>query len=367
MSLINSLTIKQHGSFLRTYVGILLLCLLANLSAHAKSIDNESKLTKTLTYTLGPLKIDKMMGAMHGPVLKQAMNENQTTINKDVWEAVWIKSFQVEVANGISQPEDSSLEFLCHAWLTMGTTQRNDERLLTVSQGMAEMRLPEGFGIRLSNLAEAAVSAQALNDNNAPESNVTYHITVKYITDLDAQEIKLKNLRTVTAAIRAEDAAEPFLSLPTNGNKDNKICAGKGVSFLVPPGRHEYITKLHATHPLSQGGIIHAIKLHLHAYGESMSLVDETAGKTLWQGKADNAKNKALITHVDDYNSSEGIELDPTHRFAVKAVYNNPTKVNAEAMAVLRIYIADTVEAKQPAGSRLMSYPVKSPPSPTLP
>lgn len=358
MSLKNLLTIKkEHVSFLRTCVGVLLLCLFANVSAQANAIDAEVKRTRTLIYTLGPLKIDKMMGAMHGPVLKQTMSENQDSIN----EAVWIKSFQVDVANGMSRPEDS-LEFLCHAWLTMGTVQRNDERLLTVSQGMAEMRLPTGYGIRLSSLTEAAVSAQALNDNNAPESNVIYHITVKYITDSDAQELKLKNLRTVTAAIRAEDAAEPFLSLATSGNKDNKICAGKGVSFLVPPGRHEYTTKLNAIHPLSQGGIIHAIKLHLHAYGESMSLVDETTGQTLWQGKADNAKNKALITHVDDYNSSEGIALNPAHRFAVKAVYNNPTKVNAEAMAVLRIYIADTIEANQPTGSRLMSYPVKNEP-----
>ncbi len=312
-----------------------LLCCLLPLPALAAA--DEASVTRTAVYELGSLRIDSLMGAMHGPVLKQSMSGGMQAPEGPLW----IKSFKVDILGGMSRPEDS-LEFLCHAWVEMGGNKPGDERLLTVSQGMAEMRFPSGYAARVEDLQGATISAQALNDNMVQPRDVSYRVTIKYISEADAEELRLKNLRTVTAAINAGDAVKTFLAKTTVGERNGKICSDKGVSFLVPPGRHEYETKLDQGHPLTrQGGTIHAIKLHLHAYGESMSLIDQTTGKTIWEGKAQNAQDRALITHVDDYNSAEGIALEPGHRYAVRAVYANKSKEPVEAMAVLRIYLAD--------------------------
>lgn len=296
---------------------------------------DEAAVTKTLTYTLGPLRISGLMEAMSGPVLQQPMQSLPEAAG-----TIWVKSFKVSVLNGMSQPDDS-LEFLCHAWLTSRGASARDERLLTVSQGMDEMKFPPGFATRLPNLADATVMAQALNDNNATARDISYRVTVRYIADADAARLKLKHLRTITAAIDAGDAVQTFIANTTIGGENKKICADKGASFLVPPGRHVYLTRLNLNHGLSQGGSIHAIKLHLHAYGESMRLLDLTDNKTVWEGKAQNAKGKALILHVDDYNSAAGLKLTPGHLYGVEATYDNPTTEPVEAMAVLRLYLAD--------------------------
>lgn len=315
---------------------ILALWLLLALPAYAAPALDETGATQTLTYTLGPLRIEGLMEAMTGPVLKEEMR----TIAANVEGPVWIKSFKVTTLDGMSQPDDS-LEFLCHAWLTAKSSSPLDEHLLTISQGMDEMKFPPGYGVRLDSIDDAAVMAQALNDNNVSPRDVRYRITIRYIPEKEAVALGLKHLRTVTAGIDARDAVQTFIANTTIGGDNKKICADRGASFLVPPGRHEYRTVLNTGHRLQHGGTIHAIKLHLHAYGTGMSLVDETTGQAIWQGKARNAQGKALITHVDDYNSAKGLQLTAGHRYAVTAVYDNQTKESVEAMAVLRIYVSD--------------------------
>jgi hypothetical protein len=94
---------------------------------------------------------------------------------------------------------------------------------------------------------------------------------------------------------------------------------------------------------------IHNIKVHLHRFGQSIALIDETTGKTLWTGKA--SYEGGQISAVSSYSSSEGIEVRPDHSYRVVAEYYNWTQENASGMAVLRTYVAPEEENVTKAAS----------------
>jgi hypothetical protein len=86
---------------------------------------------------------------------------------------------------------------------------------------------------------------------------------------------------------------------------------------------------------------IHFIKLHLHAYGESLALIDKTDGKTLWKGWGESDVAQDALTKTDFYSSTEGLKIKASHQYELVTVYNNTTKHPVDAMAVLRLYVSD--------------------------
>ena len=234
--------------------------------------------------------------------------------------------------------------------MVLGKASGGDQHMMTVSEGLDEMKFPPGFAAKVENTpSNAYILAQALNNNDNIDKNLSYKLTVGYLDDAAAEKYKIQPLRTVSVAVMGKDAEK------VNGGKSSEICrgqdeyasptVGKGVTpsvvhFDVPPGRHEYRSLIDKGSSFYLGGTIHYIKLHLHPYGESISLVDKTAGKTLWQGKVSTAAGRAALTDVDYYSSAEGIVIDTTHDYEVVSVYNNTTNKLTDAMAVLRVYIS---------------------------
>ena len=124
--------------------------------------------------------------------------------------------------------------------------------------------------------------------------------------------------------------------------KDGEMCQadagtqdGQAVHFLVPPGRHK-CSRVYPKGAFSEDTSIHFIKVHLHQYGQSISLVDKTANKVLWQGHAKTEKNQ--IESVDYYSNSDGIQIFANHDYEIVSEYWNKSTKNADGMAVLRMY-----------------------------
>ena len=330
----------------RDILSVALCSLALSASADAQETQAQSPAVKTSSHILGPVHVREKYISMTGPVV-----QGSATLEGPVW----VTGFRVDVLN--DKGESESPEYLCHAWVTLGNRfALADQKMMTISEGLEEMTFPPGFAIRLENAPNnIALLAQALNNNEKVDKKLSYKLTVSYVDDNAAKEQGLRNLRTISVAVMAKDA---------NPSGSSEICrtqdetagvsmteGGKSlVHFDVPPGRHEYKSVIPKDSPLYAGGTIHFIKLHLHPYGESITLTDKTTGETLWAGKAQMAADgRAVLTDTDHYASAEGLKIDTSHEYEISSVYNNTTDKVTDAMAVLRLYVADAEkEGAQP-------------------
>jgi hypothetical protein len=120
-------------------------------------------------------------------------------------------------------------------------------------------------------------------------------------------------------------------------------CNGENFSghWLVPPGKHNYPAIQNGQLALTKDIKVHYIWMHLHPYGESMSLKDKTTGKIIWTGKAKNIGDKAVVLETDHFSSSEGVWLYKNHQYEVLTTYNNRTSKKIDAMALLYMYYSE--------------------------
>ncbi len=324
---------------LKTWAIVAGICLMPML---AQAADTEQSLMRKSTFDLGPVHIDRKYISMTGPV-----RTDKVSLMPGAAEGkLWVKGFRVDIADDKGAPQSS--EYLCHAWLELDKSGARGQQLLTISEGLDEMTFPDGYAMPVINRTDnAGLMAQALNNNEGTDKQLTYKLTVSYLDDAAARQLKITPLRGITAAVMAKDA---------NTGSGTEICRAedgilapppaKGetpsiVHFDVPPGRHEYTSIIPRSNEIYQGGAVHYIKLHLHPYGESVSLIDKTTGKTLWTGHVKTGDRRVLLTDVDYYSSAEGFTIDPAHEYAVKTIYNNTTDKLTDAMAVLRVYLSD--------------------------
>ena len=316
---------------------------------------------RTKEFILGPIDVSKVYPSMTGPTLREQTNLDNHQSGSTY---SWITSYSTEVEDNEGAPE--SLQYLCHAWALVGG--QSTHQLMTISQGMPEMVLPAGYAIQIPNKENTLLlSAQVLNDDPETNKRLRYKMTFHYFNDAEAKKLGIKPLRQISLFVNAADVnqaktaegllcdhgeeagalANAQMSLPTS--TDTAAHAGSMTSakndpslFYVPPGHHEYHSPVPKNSPYYvNSGVIHFIKLHLHAYGTSVALIDKTIGRTIWQGSGQDEDGKAVLAKTDFYSDSTGIRIDPSHDYEIMTTYDNTSSQPVDAMAVLRLYVAD--------------------------
>ena len=121
--------------------------------------------------------------------------------------------------------------------------------------------------------------------------------------------------------------------------------------WIVPPGRSEEHTNVTRWMNLPFDTRLHFAAIHVHPYAESLELRDLTTKKTVFKSIAHNRKNGIGLDAVDNYSSIEGKPLYKSHSYELISVYNNPTSVNSDSMAVMLLFLDDK-EFKKPAPAR---------------
>lgn len=242
---------------------------------------------------------------------------------------LWLKSMSVEVLD--QNGKLASLEYLCHAWAGFPQEESDWERI-TISQGLGEIRFPEGYGLKFLN-TKVHLLAQELNDTPGKiDKRIQYRFTFRYLSDVAAKKLKLRTLQSDTFNVRVPESEVDHGAIPTPPQD-------RGIHFYVPPGRHEYHQAL-VKQPALANTRIHFIKVHLHPYGESVELFDKTAKKSVWKGLAQMDPKRPVILSVESYSSSEGLRVYSDHEYEVIGVYNNTTDHPVDAMALLRVQYA---------------------------
>jgi len=123
--------------------------------------------------------------------------------------------------------------------------------------------------------------------------------------------------------------------------------------WIVKPGREENHTPVTKLLALPFDTTIHHIAVHLHPFAESLTLVDKTTGKVVYEAKTEQlGAGKIGLAHVDSFSSEEGIPVYKDHEYELVSVYNNTTNEEQDSMAVMLLYLLDKEFARAPlAGS----------------
>jgi hypothetical protein len=100
--------------------------------------------------------------------------------------------------------------------------------------------------------------------------------------------------------------------------------------YFVPPGRDEKQTTFEA--PFD--GEIHFLGTHVHPYGVSIELFNESRGESVWKGtrKRDSSGPSGAM---EVFSSRKGYAVHAGETYRVTAVYENPTPDPIDAMAGL--------------------------------
>jgi hypothetical protein len=368
-----------------------------------------SKQVLSPTYT-----IDKIYRSMEGPSSVQKVYLG----NPDKPELIWITGVRTEMV-GEDGKTAQLPELMCHVNVDLDAARHQAmlgikrpvaARLVTLSQGMLEAKVPAGFGFPIVSNEPLVLFTQVLNHNIAKPGNikVRHRVTFDYVRDSDlAQPLKaLFNVGAsgsvlldspnalatsmpgmpgmpgmgagsapnplaidagahgATSSVAADTGAHGASCLllprapnaPAGGGADYVDPSGRHLTghWVVPPGRqvnHSDITWFMA---LPYDTVLHYAAVHLHPFAESLTLRDLTTDETVFASKAQGPRKGVGLTHVDTFSSQKGIPLYKNHKYELISVYENPTKHTYDSMASIFLGLEDP-EFERPTAATLES------------
>jgi hypothetical protein len=257
------------------------------------SIRTDYGLSSEVHFSTGLVELEPGVLAHHLP---QAM--------KEFWfeEAVWVIGYKTDLIH--QRGSHPSGNYLCH---TFFSDQRVDQREDNEIRGIysdaftPEVRLPEGFGIRLS-AGERLHWMPMFNNRGDESARVEMKVTMTLIR---ARDLK-KPLRPLYASLRSVET--PHL-------------------YFVAPGHDER----QAMFTLSFDGRIHFLGTHIHPYGVSIELYNMTRQERVWKGGRKSDPGGSM----EVYSSSDGYPIRAGDTYKITAIYENPEAGKIDAMAGL--------------------------------
>ncbi|MCC5025015.1 MAG: hypothetical protein J6386_20475 [Candidatus Synoicihabitans palmerolidicus] len=346
-----------------------LLLALASSMARARLIEKKVILAPVFT-------IDKIHRSMMGP---SAMQEFSLTTT-DEPELLWMVSFRAEMVNA-DGTELLPQEYMCHSNLDIDIAAYRQlmewekvasPRLFTLSQGQFEVKFPAGFGIPLVSWQPLTLNSQVLNVNE-PEINqrVRHRITIEFVRDRNLTEPMTPLFMSAAQAMVLVEGDGGYWGIDdANPAKHGEACAiGTSASqagntdqfgqqfsahWVVPPGEHVYHSLATNWLSLPFDTTAHYVAVHLHPFDEYIELVDLTEGRTVFRSEATNRSTGIGLEEVEFFANADGIPLWQDHEYQVKTLYNNPTAVVQDSMAVMYFYLKDQ-EFQKPTREQMLT------------
>ena len=316
------------------------------------------------------LHIDRKYKSMEGPSALTTF-----TLQPGPPEILWITAYRTEVVDTDGRSEDSLREFMCHNNLNFDAEVHRERfgltrfvnfgRMFTASQGALEIVFPEGFGIPVLSDEPLEVQTMVLNHNREDaDLSVRHRITVEFMRDADAPG-RLRPLYPVAtpgmALLQGPNGYYGLSKEPSHEQAGSSCAVGivapnapKGTKYwtdpqgrvftqhwVVPPGREVRHTLITRIMNLPFDTTLHFINAHLHPFAESVELRDLTTDETLFRAAAHPPDHGIGLAHIESFTSPTGIPVYLDHEYEIVSVYENPTGVDQDAMAVLYLYFYD--------------------------
>jgi hypothetical protein len=222
-------------------------------------------------------------------------------------ERVWVIGYKTDILDAAgTTPKEN---YLCHTFFAdQRIAQQEGEELKGIYSDAftPEVKLPPGFGIPLSP-DERLHWMPMFNNRGAESVRVQMKVTVTVIRQKDVRKL----LKPLYASLRSVQV--PHL-------------------FFVPPGKDER----QVSFVLPFNGRIHFLGTHVHPYGVSVELYNNSRGETVWKG----TRKMQPDGYMAVYTSNAGYAVQAGETYQIKSTYDNPTADNIDAMAGLFLLYA---------------------------
>jgi hypothetical protein len=232
-------------------------------------------------------------------------------------EPIWVIGYKTAVVESVS--EGKRQNYLCHTFFgNRSVEQSHDPEIAPLAMSALysdaftqEVRLPDGFGVRLDP-EDSLEWIPMFNNRGSGPANVRMQSQLFVIRERDLK----KPLRRLYSSLHSVHS--PHL-------------------YFVPPGRHEQ----QKTFALPFDGRIHFIGTHIHPFGESIELVNEARRERVWKG-VKKTDDSGQTIGMEIYSSPEGYPVQALETFRLISTYANPTAKPIDAMAgVFLFYTRD--------------------------
>lgn len=325
--------------------------------------------------------IDRVYQSMQGPFSTDYGVSLEKSAAKP--ELIWVTGLNAEVV-GESGKKRISQEFFCHANLTLDSKNWSaekhnqlfknrtslDSRLFTLIPGRMSIHLPEGFGIPIYSTEKLDLFSMSLNQNvENPNLNIRFRSHIDFIADRAiSHPIKAVFARSIYGYVpirhgktgTGEELPDVMCAL-TPMNLHRKIDAGATCApplvnasaggirkngettlhWMVPPGRHVYVTDVTDQLRLNFDTTVHYATAHLHPFGESIFLRNKTTGKTIITLKSKDYSRKKTVAFMEEFTFPEGLPINQNDQYELIITYNNPTEKPTDVMGIVYLYMLD--------------------------
>jgi hypothetical protein len=330
--------------------------------------------------------IDKIYHSMEGPSSVERIYLGDPNAPA---ELLWVTGMRTEMVDADGTTPQLP-ELMCHVNIDLdgpkhqalfGLRRATASRLMTLSQGMLAAKVPAGFGFPLASNEPLLLFTQVLNLNIQHPQNikVRHRVTIDYVR---ARELTtpIKPLFNVGASgmVILDDnplaLAHSMMSMPStssvtteaghdgatmnpnmsclvgarapqasSGSADYTDPQGRKMTghWIVPPGKQVNHSDISWFMNLQFDTRLRYAAVHLHPFAKSLEMRDMTTGKTVFLSKAQNPSAGVGLTHVDEFNSSDGVLLQRAHKYSLISTYDNPTNANVDSMASIFLGLDD--------------------------
>lgn len=318
-----------------------------------KELSNEKVIFTTPTFVIADI-----YKSMEGP-----KSDKYVSIDPSKEELLWLTSFKTNVFTSDENTRLSN-DFVCHTnfefraaehynrWDLTRRINQSYPRITSISNGIEEFELPEGYGFPVYSNEKLFLNAQALNHNITDSSfQVKHKIEIGFVKD---KTKRLKPLQPKTIFMMLPfDANNPFAG-PTElmpnacipvetKNHTYEDEKGNPLSghWIFSPGKHQYTYNTTEQLNIKDSIRLHQITSHLHPFAERFVLKDKTTNTIIYTCKSENYTNKTGLVNTPTFNNKEGVWLYENHQYEMILDINNTTDKDQEMMGSMAIFYYD--------------------------
>ncbi|MFD0964130.1 hypothetical protein [Pseudofulvibacter geojedonensis] len=311
-----------------------------------------------VVFTTPTFIIADIYKSMEGP-----KSDKYVTINEEKEELLWLTSFKTNVY-ATNEKQRLSNDFVCHTnfefraaehynrWDLTNRINQSYPRITSISNGIEEFELPEGYGFPVYSNEKLFLNAQALNHNITDSSfHVKHKIEIGFIKDQD-QRLQALQPKTIFMMLpfNADDPyAGPTELMPNacipveTKNHTYQDQQGNPLSghWIFSPGKHQYTYNTTEQLAIKDSIRLHQVTSHLHPFAEKFILKDKTTNTIIYECISENYSNKTGLKNTPVFTSKDGVWLYKDHEYEMVLNVNNTTNQDQEMMGSMAIFYYD--------------------------
>ncbi|WP_299333922.1 hypothetical protein [uncultured Psychroserpens sp.] len=318
-----------------------------------KDLDNNK-----VVFTSPTFVISNIYKSMEGP-----KSDQYVVIDDSKEELLYLTSFKT---NAVSSDESRQLsnDFVCHTnfeyrdaehynrWNMTNRINSQYPRITSISNGVEDFELPDGFGFPVFSNERLFINAQALNHNVTDSTfNIKHKIEIGFTKHRDKPLIPLQP-KTVFMMF-PYDPNDPFKGpteqipnacIPVETKNHSYLdTEGNALSghWIISPGKHRYSYDASSQLNITDSIRLHQITSHLHPFANRFLLKDKTTNTIIYDCKSENFTNKIGLKNTPSFASQKGIWMYEDHIYEMHLDIDNTTDKDQEMMASMAIFYYD--------------------------